>query len=102
MSGNVTSHCLQQQNKNMVELSGTGVPPSLLGEVQERRSGASRGPGAAFRLVPAEIKHCHLHKNVAHFALSILLEFLLVLGSSVLLVSRAYAVGTCTIYMEDR
>ena len=41
-----------------MELSGTGVPPSLLGEVQERRSGASRGAGAAYRLVPAEIKHC--------------------------------------------
>ena len=33
---------------NVVELSGTGVPPSLLGEVQERRSGASRGAGAAY------------------------------------------------------
>ena len=31
------------RNKNVVELSGTGVPPSLLGEVQERRSGACRG-----------------------------------------------------------
>ena len=58
MSGNITSYCLQLQNKNVVELSGTGVPPSLLDEVQERRSGASRGAGAAFRLVPAEIKHC--------------------------------------------
>ena len=41
----------------MVELSGTGVPPSLLDEVQERRSGACRGAGAVYRLVPAEIKH---------------------------------------------
>ena len=56
-ASNVTSHCLQQQNKNVVELSGTGVPPSLLDEVQERRSGAYRGGGAAYRLVPAEIKH---------------------------------------------
>ena len=53
----VTSHCLQQQHKNVMELSGTGVPPGLLGEVQERRSGASRGAGAAYRLVSAEIKH---------------------------------------------
>jgi len=30
------------RNKNVVELSGTGVPPSLLDEVQERRSGAFR------------------------------------------------------------
>ena len=52
---NVTSHCLQQQNENVVELSGTGVPPSLLDEVQERRSGAYRGAGTALRLVPAEI-----------------------------------------------
>jgi len=52
------SHCLQQLNKNVVELSGTGVPPSLLDEVQERRSGAYRGGGTALRLVPAEIKHC--------------------------------------------
>ena len=44
-------------NKNVVELSGTGVPPSSLGEVQERRSGTCRGAGAAYRLVPAEIKH---------------------------------------------
>ena len=49
----------------MVELSGTGVPPSLLDEVQERlldevqerRSGAYRGGGTALRIVPAEIKH---------------------------------------------
>ena len=41
----------------MVELSGTSVPPNLLDEVQERRSGACRGAGAVFRLVPAEIKH---------------------------------------------
>ena len=54
---NVTSHCLEQQNKNVVELSGTSVPPSLLDEVQEQRPGASRGGGAALRLVPAEIKH---------------------------------------------
>ena len=38
--------------------AGTGVPPSLLDEVQERRSGACRGAGTAYRLVPAEIKHC--------------------------------------------
>ena len=46
------------RNKNVVELSGTGVPPSLLDEVQEWRSGACRGAGAAYRLAPAEIKHC--------------------------------------------
>ena len=51
---------LQQVNKNLVELSGTGVPPGLLDEVQERRSGACIGAGTAFRLVPAEIKHCPL------------------------------------------
>ena len=45
-------------NTNVVELSGTGVPPSLLDEVQERRPGACGGAGAAYRLVPAEIKHC--------------------------------------------
>ena len=45
------------RNKNVVALSGTGVPPSLLDEVQERRSGACRGAGAAYRLVPVEIKH---------------------------------------------
>ena len=39
------------------ELSGTGGPPSLLDEVQERRSGFYRGGGAAYRLVPAEIKN---------------------------------------------
>ena len=44
-------------NKNVVELSGMGVPSSLLDEVQERRSGACRGAGAAYWLVPAEIKH---------------------------------------------
>ena len=27
-------------NKNVVELSGTGVPPSLLDEVLERRTGS--------------------------------------------------------------
>ena len=54
---NVTSHCLQRHNKNVVELSGTGVPLSLLGEVLERRSGACRGAGAALRLVPVEINH---------------------------------------------
>ena len=42
----------------MVKLSGTGVPPGLLDEVPERRSGTYRGGGAAYRLVPAEIKHC--------------------------------------------
>ena len=40
-----------------MELSGTGVPPSVLAEVQERRSGAYRSGGTALRLVPAEIKH---------------------------------------------
>ena len=69
---NITSRCLQQQNKNVMELSGTGVPPSLLGEVQERRSGVCKGAGAAFRLVPAEIKHCVLEnfqKNSVHMPL---------------------------------
>ena len=42
---------------DVVELSGTGVPPGLLNEVVERRSGAYRGGGTAFRRVPAEIKH---------------------------------------------
>ena len=54
---NVTSNCLLQQNKNVVELSGTGVSPCLLEEVQEQRSGVCRGAGVAFRIVPAEIKH---------------------------------------------
>jgi hypothetical protein len=49
----------------VVELSGTGVTPSLLNEVQERRSGAWRGAGAAFRLVSAEIKHWSF-SNVPH------------------------------------
>ena len=48
-ASNVTGQWLQQQNKNVVELSGTGVPPSLLDEVQERRSGFYRGGGAAYR-----------------------------------------------------
>ena len=58
-ASNVTSQCLQYGNRNqdVVELSGTGVPPSLLDEVVERRSGAYRGGEAAFRFVPAEIKH---------------------------------------------
>jgi len=43
---------------DVVELSGTGVPPGWLDEVQERRFGAYTGGGTAFRLVPAEIKHC--------------------------------------------
>ena len=42
---------------DVVELSGTGVPPGLFNEVVERRSGAYRGGGTAFRRVPAEIKH---------------------------------------------
>ena len=50
-------------NKNVVELSGTGVPPSLLDEVQERHSGTCRDAGAAYRLVPAEIKHCIQRNN---------------------------------------
>ena len=41
---------------DVVELSGTGVPPGLLNEVVERRFGAYRGGGTAFRRVPAEIK----------------------------------------------
>ena len=49
-----------------MELSGTGVPPSLLDEVVERRSGASRGAGAAYRLVPAEIKHCRTYIECGH------------------------------------
>ena len=55
---NVTSHCLERHNKDVVELSGTGVPPSLLGEVLERRSGACIGAGAALRLGPVEINRC--------------------------------------------
>ena len=53
----VYSNKIKTWNENVVELFGTGVPPSLLDEVQERRSGACRGAGAAYRLVPAEIKH---------------------------------------------
>lgn len=53
----VYSNKIKTWNENVVELSGTGVPPSLLDEVQERRSGFYRGGGAAYRLVPAEIKN---------------------------------------------
>ena len=53
----VYSNKIKTWNENVVELSETGVPPNLLDEVQELRSGACRGAGAAFRLVPAEIKH---------------------------------------------
>ena len=58
----VYSNKMKTWNVNVVELSGTGVPPSLLDEVQERRSGASRGAGVAYRLVLVEIKHWLLFK----------------------------------------